>query len=116
MERRRATWAGSMVGVDEATGDRVAGDAMIDVDDFADPDVDISLTGIVGANGGTWAPLRWENVPLAAGGFRSSDTSGFVSGLLYGPDHEEVGGVFERDRLRGAYGASLQRPAPPPSR
>ena len=75
-----------MVGVDEATGDRVAGDAMIDVHDFADPDVDIALTGIVGANGGTWAPLRWENVPLAAGGFRSSDASGFVSGLLYGPD------------------------------
>ena len=110
-----ATWAGSMVGVDEGTGDRVAGEAMIDVDDFADPDVDIALTGIAGANGVTWSPLRWQNVSLDAGRFRSSDASGFVAGLLYGPDHEEVGGVFERDRLRGAFGASLQTPAPPPS-
>ena len=98
-----ATWTGSMVGVDEGTGDRVAGDAMIDVDDFADPDVDIAFTGIVGANGGSRAPPRWEDVPLDAGGFRSSDASGFVAGLLYGPDHNEVGGVFERDRLRGAF-------------
>lgn len=68
----------------------------------------IVLTGTVGANGVTWAPLRWQNLALDAGGF--------VAGLLYGPDHEEVGGVFERDRLRGAFGASLQHPAPPPSR
>ena len=106
-----ATWSGVMVGVDEATGDHVAGDALIDVDDLADLDVDIALTGIVGANGVTWSPLRWENVPLAAGGFRSSDASGFVSGLLYGPDHQEVGGVFERDRLRGAFGATLDSTA-----
>lgn len=66
------------------------------------------LTDIVGVNGGTWVALRWENVPLDAGGFRSSDASGFVAGLLYGPDHEEIGGVFERDRLRGAFGGTLQ--------
>ena len=106
-----ATWTGGMVGMDIGTGERVAGDAMIDVDDVADAHVDIALTGIVGATGGTFAPLRWENVPLAAGGFRSSGADGFVAGLLYGPDHEEVGGVFERDRLRGAFGASLEPPA-----
>ena len=105
-----ATWTGAMFGMDAGTGERVEGEAKIDVDDFADADVDIALTGIVGVNGGTWAALRWENVPLDAGGFRASDASGFVAGLLYGPDHEEVGGVFERDRLLGAFGATLQRP------
>ncbi len=103
-----ATWTGAMVGVDAGTGERVEGDAMIDVDNFADADVDIALTGIVGAGGGTWAALRWENVRLDAGGFLASDASGFVASLLYGPDREEVGGVFERDRLVGAFGASLQ--------
>ena len=81
----------------------------------AEGHVDIALTGIAGANGVTWPPLHWQNVALDAGRFRSSDASGFVAGLLYGPDHEEVGGVFERDRRRGAFGASLQTPAPPPS-
>ena len=111
-----ATWSGDMVGVDAGTGERVQGDAMIDVDDFADAHVDIELSGIVGTTGRTWSPLGWDNLPLDAGGFGSSDARGFVAGHLYGPDHEEVGGVFERDRLRGAFGASLQPPAPPASR
>ena len=107
-----ATWTGAMVGVDAGTGEHVAGGAMIDVDDFAYADVDIELTDVVGANGGAWAALRWEDVPLGADGFTSSDANGFVTGLLYGPHHEEVGGVFERGRLRGAFGASLLQPAP----
>ena len=97
-----------MVGVDAGTGERVEGDAMINVDDFADADVDIEFASIVGTNGGTWSALRWENVPLDAGGFRAGDASGFVAGVFYGPDHEEVGGAFERDRLVGAFGSSLQ--------
>ena len=105
-----ATWTGDMVGVDAGTGERVEGDAKIDVDNFADADVDITLMGIASANGDTWAALHWENVPLDAGGFNSSGANGFVAGLFYGPDHEDVGGVFERDRLLGAFGASLQRP------
>ena len=112
-----ATWTGDMVGVDAGTGERVEGDAMIDVDDFADADVDIALTGIVGVNGGTWAALRWENVPLDAGGFRADDDDGGrVEGLFYGPDHGEIGGVFERDRLVGAFGASLLPSGAPTSR
>ena len=112
-----ATWTGDMVGVDAGTGERVEGDAKIDVDDFADPDVDIALTSIVGANRSTWAALRWENVPLDAGGFRvDDDAGGHVEGLFYGPDHEEVGGVFEKDRLVGAFGASHSTTGAPTSR
>ena len=112
-----ATWTGDMVGVDAGTGERVEGDAKIDVDDFADPDVDIEISGIFGANGNTWAALRWENVPLDAGSFRvHDDAGGHVEGLFYGPNHDEVGGVFEKDRLVGAFGASLLPSGAPTSR
>ena len=111
-----ATWSGSMVGVDARTGERAAGDALIAVDDFADAHIDIEITGIVGANGDTWAALRWEDVPLGADGFTSSNANGFVAGLLFGPDHEEIGGVFERNSLRGAFGASLLPSVPQMSR
>ncbi len=104
-----ATWTGDMIGVDAGTGERVEGDAKIDVDDFAE--VDVTLTNIVGVNGGAWEALHWENVPLEADGFRANDDAGgHVKGLFYGPNHDDVGGIFERDRLVGAFGASL-RPA-----
>lgn len=34
------------------------------------------------------------------------DTFTSIEGRFYGADHQEVGGIFERDRLTGAFGGS----------
>ena len=62
------------------------------IDDFARPDVDVALTGIMGTGGRARADLRWNDIPLANGAFRS-DTAGSIEGRFYGNDHREVGGT-----------------------
>ena len=79
--------------------------AAIGIDDFARPDVDVALTGIADSGGRARADLRWNDIPLANGAFRSN-TAGSIEGRFYGNDHREVGGILERDRLLGAFGAS----------
>ena len=98
-------WRGTLVGIDTRTGLRIEGAAAIVIDDFARPDVDVALTGIADTGGRARADLRWNDIPLANGAFRS-DTAGSIEGRFYGDDHREVGGIFERDRLLGAFGAS----------
>ena len=45
-------------------------------------------------------------MPLVQGGFQSLDAAGSIEGHFYGTNHQEVGGIFERDALIGAFGAS----------
>ena len=99
-------WRGAMVGIDAATGERVEGVAEIGIDDFARPDVDIALTGIRDAAGRARADLLWHDIPVVRGHFRARDGTGSVEGRFYGSDHGEVGGIFRRDRLVGAFGGS----------
>ena len=101
-----AVWRGDVVGVDTGTGERIVGDASIAIDDFARAEVDVALTGISDAGGSARADLRWEDIPLAEGEFQSRDAAGSIEGRFYGADHQEVGGIFERDRLTGAFGGS----------
>ena len=97
-------WEGALVGMDTRTRERIEGDAMIEIDDFARPDVDVALTGIEDARGRARSDLRWEDIPVVQGAFR--DIVGSIEGRFYGSDHGEVGGIFERDLLTGAFGAS----------
>ena len=99
-------WQGALVGIDTRTGDRIRGDSVIEIDDFARPDVDIALTGIEDARGRGKADLRWEDIPVVQGAFQARDRTGSIEGRFYGSNHEEVGGIFERDQLTGAFGAS----------
>ena len=101
-----AVWSGAMVGMDTRTGERIDGNVVIEVDDFARPDVDVALTGIVDVGGRSRADLHWEDIPLSQGRFQARDTAGSIEGRFYGSDHGDVGGIFERDRLVGAFGAS----------
>ena len=101
-----AVWRGDVVGVDTGTRERIAGDAAIEIDDFARPDVDVAFTGIKDAGGRARADLRWEDIPLVQGGFQSLDAAGSIKGRFYGADHQEAGGIFERNRLTGAFGGS----------
>ena len=99
-------WRGAMVGIDTRTRERIEGDAELEIDDFARPDVDVALTGIADAGGHARPDIRWEDIPLAQGGFQARDAAGSVEGRFYGPDHQEAGGMFESNRLVGAFGAS----------
>ena len=99
-------WRGAMVGIDGATRERIEGDAEIGIDDFARPDVDIALTGIRDAGGRVRADLVWKDIPMARGHFQARDTTGSIEGRFFGSNHEEVGGIFRRDRLVGAFGGS----------
>ena len=50
--------------------------------------------------------MAWTGLALTDGGFETGAAGDSISGRFYGPDHEEVGGVFERNRIVGAFGAA----------
>ena len=99
-------WKGTVVGMDTQTRERIEGDAVIEVDDFARPDVDVVFTGIEDAHRRARADLNWENIPVVQGRFGARDMDGSIEGRFYGRDQGEVGGIFERDQLIGAFGAT----------
>ena len=101
-----AVWLGAVVGVDTRTGERIEGDAVLDIDDFARPDVDVSFTGLADAGGRSRSDLRWDDIPAVEGAFRRQDADGAIDGRFYGSDHQEAGGIFETDQLTGSFGAS----------
>ena len=43
--------------------------------------------------------IRWQDVPVHVGSFQPSG----LDGRLYGSNHEEAGGVFERNEIAGAF-------------
>ena len=107
------TWSGVMVGVDgsgTATQDHVIqGDADITIADFSDPQVDVAFTNIYDLDAGTQRDdMTWGGIDLASGRFETGQDGNSIEGRFYGPNHEEVGGVFERNRIIGAFGASRQ--------
>ena len=101
-----AVWRGSMVGAEGAR--RIEGDAEIAIDDLAAPDVDIALTGMTATGGAAVADMRWEDISVAQGAFRTSGTNGSIEGRFYGAGHGEAGGVFERNGIAGAFGATRE--------
>ena len=133
-----ATWTGVMAGInanEDATtfSNLVTGDAVVSIDDFSQPAVDVAFTGITDAKTGTrHSDIRWDGLALDNGAFADNIddvtgdtlasplyqalgggppppgalTPGQISGQFYGPNHEEVGGVFERGGIVGAFGAT----------
>ena len=109
-----ATWSGVMVGADlgSATAterpDHVQGDATVTAD-LDNADVDVAFTRIVNlGTGGARADMTWTGLPLSDGGFGQGSGENRIEGRFYGPNHEEAGGIFERDRIVGAFGARRQ--------
>ena len=101
-----ATWTGTLIGIDTQSQERIDGNAAIEIDDFAHPDVDVAFSGITDAGGEDRADLHWEDIPLSQGSFEVRDTAGSIEGRFYGSDHGEAGGIFEQNHLMGAFGAS----------
>ena len=102
------TWRGVMVGVDIASTYRahtVEGDAEVTMAHLRDPEVDVSFTRIFDPDGVQYADMSWTGLPLRQGGFRSGSDRDSIEGKFYGPNHEGVGGIFERNRILGAFGA-----------
>ena len=95
-----ATWEGTMVALDSANRP-VRGGARLTIPDLARPAVDVELTPV------GHAVLTWDALRVTNGGFAArASESDSIRGAFYGPAAQEVGGVFERNQLLGAFGAT----------
>ena len=106
-------WQGIMVGTDASSGgvgNMVEGNATLTIPDFADPRIDVAFTGIRGVddNDQIYDPMHWDAIMVGASGFQTGDAGNAIEGRFYGPNHEEIGGVFERGQMVGAFGAQQQ--------
>lgn len=101
-----ASWQGIMAGFDlreESAVSLVEGEARIAVDNFSEPMVNILFSNIRNQSTGSMLPdMVWNGLSLTNGTFADPG----LTGQFYGPGHEEVGGVFFRESISGAFGAS----------
>jgi len=104
-----ATWTGTMVGSDTSLtanrGNRIMGDATLTFD-LSQSDIDVTFTNIRDIDAGRLhGHITWPNIPVTSGSFSTGFIGDSIDGRFYGPNHEEVGGVFERNQIAGAFGA-----------
>ena len=78
--------------------------------DFASSNLDVAITRIYDDEANRRTDIIWTDVPLGSGGSfgRGVSDGDKIEGTFYGPNHEEVGGVFERNNIVGAFGAKRQ--------
>ena len=102
------TWKGGATAIDysDITENRnLLGDAELNLlfaeslDEFLVSVAITDLTDVV--TGTTYDEMSWKNIPLRQGGFETFE----IRGQFFGPDHEEVGGVFDRDSIAGGFAA-----------
>ena len=101
-----ATWRGGMVG-GSVGSDRslVRGDATLTLD-MAQMAMDVAFTNIRDASTEqSRADMMWGGLAVTNGTFGTGSQGDSIQGQFYGPNHEEVGGIFERDQIIGAFGA-----------
>ena len=106
-----AAWNGVMMGFDSsgAAPGTIQGDAAITVDlgRFSST-VDVAFTNVRNLDTGAAArDMRWNDLRLRDGGFEDGYILGdnYIKGAFFGPQHQEVGGVFKRDLYAGSFGA-----------
>lgn len=106
-----ARWEGLMLGHDmRASPDRgqvLRGDADVTVEfGAAAITADVAFTDIVNIEtGDAQNDMAWRGMAVEEGGFaRRNAPDDTITGRFYGPGEEEVGGVFERDGIAGAFG------------
>ena len=78
----------------------VSGSARLEVD-FSDATVDVDFTDFNKGRG----DLSWRGMQVTAGAFRDARSQPTIEGAFYGTDHQGAAGKFERDDLRGVFGA-----------
>lgn len=121
-----ATWRGAVAGVDQSEtdteGNVILGNATLTIDDFVTPSIDVVFANLRDqTTNGRRADMSWSNLALTNGAFHHNGnpdarisfdipnrTVNTLTGRFYGPNHEEVGGVFSRDEIAGSFGATRQ--------
>ena len=108
-------------------GDFISGDVTIAVPALSagsSPSLNVEISNIVNDNtGDRRSNMSWDGLELVDGAFgyagnvsvadsygipivgRHEGVAGQVYGQFFGPDHEEIGGLFNRDGIGGAFGA-----------
>lgn len=104
-----ATWNGVMAGAIKGDGHVIHGDATIQFTMDAPNSLDVTFDNIKNFNTNTDATtptMTWSSVHLEDGVF--SDANDSIQGNFYGDSLEEVGGIFERENIIGAFGGARQ--------
>ena len=112
------TWKGMMIGADVSDavtrGQFLRGDAMLVIDDFANPDIDVSFSNLRDLETGARLDGRtigsWENIPINGGSFGNKPTGSndYIQGRFVGENHVGVVGLFERSEVVGSFGGNRQ--------
>lgn len=122
-----ASWSGVMVGAGTSDSDSawIQGDASVTVHFGPSPTVDVMFANVVSAHRESQVAAEidpWLGVPLTNGSFQSGtyfgdDGDRYLEGQFFGPDAEEVAGVFydwlASDPglyIEGAFGAVRDEP------
>ena len=102
-----ASWRGVMAGYHFPRDEGHQGDATLTAD-FASSSIDVAFTNVRDVETGAQrASFGFNDVPLSGAGF-TSRVGGRIEGAFYGPNHAEVGGIFEHGSTIGAFGAKRQ--------
>ena len=105
-----AVWSGKVRAFDTADGhwSPVSGDARLEVD-FGRAAVDVDFTNLEGGHG----DMSWRALRLQGGAFHHTQGGATLSGSFYGTRHQGAAGTFNRDDLRGVFGAVRDAGAQP---
>ena len=106
-----AHWRGFVVGRDSSVTSSlesvVQGEATVSVDMTpSGMNADVMFTDLTNAHTGTsYEDMTWTGLAVTDGGFgRRGAADDRIEGRFYGPDQEEVGGIFEGSGIAGAFG------------
>ena len=106
-----AQWTGVMVGTDTTTGHVIHGDVSVQyttADAGLLDQVNVANLQNLSSGGdylvGRINRVQFSDIPLTDGSFESD--SGDIKGYFYGNNHREVGGIFNRSNLIGAFGGT----------
>ena len=101
-----ATWEGAMVAGDLEFGHLIVGASTVTLD-LAQMDVDVRMSNVWDTDARTRLPsFGLTDVPVRTNGTFGNGRT--LEGSFYGPNHEEVGGIFTTDDLFGSFGARRQ--------
>ena len=108
---RRAEWRGFVFGRDASVvaslDSVVRGEATVTVETGASGmRADVAFTDLANAHtGATYGDMAWTGLLVESGSFERQNAAGdMIEGRFLGPDGEEVGGIFERAGIAGAFG------------
>ena len=112
-----ARWEGLMIGrettASPSRGQVIRGDAGVTVEFGAGAvTADVAFTDIANVETGERRDeMTWRGMTVEKGGFARRDApDDTIAGRFFGPGEEEVGGVFERDGVAGAFGGKRATP------